>query len=88
MFAHSFSNKIGMNASLTSAVRGVAPVAGGSVLAWSSQSGLGFPNDYHLVFTLCGIAAIIAAFVSQTVCVGGKKLYTIRDDETQPLLQH
>jgi hypothetical protein len=61
-----------MNMSVTSAIRGLSPVVGGSLLAWSSQSGLGFPFDYHFAFLCCGVCALAGILVH--VSVGSKSL--------------
>lgn len=76
-----------MNASVTAATRGLAPIVGGSVLAWTSQAGLPFPFDYHFVFFLCSAAAVGAAYAS--VRVSPERMMgpvAVQDDEARPLL--
>lgn len=76
-----------MNASVTAATRGLAPIVGGSVLAWTSQAGLPFPLDYHFVFLLCSAAATGAAYaVYRFNPLRTTSLVAVDDEEARPLL--
>lgn len=75
-----------MNQSVTSAIRGLSPVVGGSLLAWSSQSGLAFPFDYHFTFFVCGLCALAGVAVHMAVGSNGRAKVLDIEETEEPLL--
>ena len=57
----------GIAFTLAGLVKALVPTAGANILAWSLNSGYPFPFDYHLVFWLLGLTALLGVGVSLTI---------------------
>jgi len=79
-------------ASAAALSRAIGPIAGGTILAWSSgcPGDVGFPFDYHFVFLLTGLVCFvclgISLFMGHSIARRTENLASIEEDsECRPL---
>lgn len=54
----------GLGMTLGSIGKGIGPAIGAPLFAWSASNGLGYPFDYHLVFTLAALTCVLSAGIA------------------------